>query len=97
VASGCATEAFNVAKKKGIKLDFTDPVAYVKAFGEKIPNSRPSMLLDHLARRPAEVDNINGAIVREGKKAGVPTPINDIVVAILKAKEAGFKIDGWKL
>jgi 2-dehydropantoate 2-reductase len=97
VASGCATEAFNVAMKKGIKLDFTDPVAYVKAFGEKIPNSRPSMLLDHLARRPAEVDNINGAIVREGKKAGVPTPINDVVVAILRAKEAGFKIDGWKL
>jgi 2-dehydropantoate 2-reductase len=97
VSSACASEAFTVARKKGIKLDFTDPVAYVKAFGEKIPNSRPSMLLDHLARRPAEVDNINGAIVREGKKVGVPTPVNDIVVAILRAKEAGFKIDGWKL
>lgn len=96
-ASACATEAFNVARKKGIKLDFTDPVAYVKAFGEKIPNSRPSMLLDHLARRPAEIDNINGAIVREGRKVGVPTPVNDTLVEVLRAKEAGFKLDGWRI
>jgi len=97
VASACATEAFNVARKKGIKLDFTDPVAYVKAFGEKIPNSRPSMLLDHLARRPAEIDNINGAIVREGKEVGVPTPVNETLVALLRAKEAGFRTEGWRL
>jgi 2-dehydropantoate 2-reductase len=97
IASACATEAFNVAHKKGIGLDFEDPVAYVKAFGEKIPNARPSMLLDHLARRPAEIDNINGAIVREGKAAGVATPVNEVVVAILRAKEAGFGIEGWRI
>lgn len=90
VASSCATEAFNVARAKGIKLDFADPVAYVKAFGEKIPGARPSMLLDHLAGRPAEVDNINGAICREGKAAGVPTPVNDVVVALLRGRESGF-------
>jgi 2-dehydropantoate 2-reductase len=90
IASSCATEAFNVARKKGIKLDFDDPVAYVKAFGQKIPGARPSMLLDHIAGRPAEVDNINGAICREGAAAGVATPVNDVVVAILRAKESGF-------
>ena len=31
----------------GIKLDFDEPVAYVRDFGSKIPNARPSMLLDH--------------------------------------------------
>ncbi|MFV0295940.1 MAG: ketopantoate reductase family protein [Hyphomicrobiaceae bacterium] len=90
IAAACANEAFLVANARGIKLDFTDPVAYVKAFGQKIPNARPSMLLDHMAGRPAEVDNINGAIPREGAKVGVATPVNSVVVALLKAKEAGF-------
>jgi 2-dehydropantoate 2-reductase len=90
VAAACASEAFHVARARGIRLDFDDPVRYVRDFGAKIPNSRPSMLLDHLAGRPAEVDNINGAIPREGAKVGVATPVNSLVVALLKAKESGF-------
>ena len=90
IASACASEAFAVAKAKGIKLDFNDPVAYVKAFGEKIPNARPSMLLDHIAGRRSEIDNINGAIPREGSKVGVPTPVSSAVTALVRAKESGF-------
>jgi 2-dehydropantoate 2-reductase len=90
IAAACATEAFHVARARGIKLDFTDPVRYVWDFGQKIPGSRPSMLLDHLAGRPAEIDNINGAIPREGAKYGIATPVNSVVVAMLKAKESGF-------
>ncbi len=90
IASACALEAYNVAMAKGIKLDFDDPVAYVRAFGQKIPNARPSMLLDHMAGRRAEVENINGAIPREGGKLGVATPVNSLVVALLRAKEASF-------
>jgi 2-dehydropantoate 2-reductase len=91
ITAGCVTEAYAVATKLGITLGFTDPVSYVKEFGKKIPNARPSMLLDHLAKRPAEVDNINGAICREGRNVGVPTPVNDTVVALLRVTEAGFK------
>jgi 2-dehydropantoate 2-reductase len=91
ISSGCALEAFNVSQAKGIRLDFEDPIAYVRAFGQKIPGARPSMLLDHLAGRKAEIDNINGAIPREGGKLGVATPVNSTVVALLRAKEAGFK------
>lgn len=91
IASACAAEAYHVARAKGVALDFDDPVRYVKAFGDKIPNARPSMLLDHLAGRHAEIDNINGAIPREGARVGIATPVNSLVVALLKAKEAGFK------
>ena len=90
IAAACASEAFHVARAKGIKLDFDDPIRYVRTFGEKIPGARPSMLLDHMAGRPAEIDNINGAIPREGAKLGIATPVNSIVVALLKAKESGF-------
>ena len=90
ICAACANEAYQVARAKGIALDFDDPIAYVRAFGQKIRNARPSMLLDHLAGRRAEIDNINGAIPREGAKVGVATPVNSIVVALLKAKESTF-------
>jgi 2-dehydropantoate 2-reductase len=93
IASACANEAFNVAKACGIALDFDDPIQYVRAFGQKIPNARPSMLLDHMAKRKAEIDNINGAIPREGAKVGVATPTNSLLVAILKARETAFGLE----
>lgn len=90
VASACATEAYSVARAKGIALDFDDPVTYVANFASKIPNARPSMLLDHMAGRRCEIDVINGAIPREGARVGVPTPVNDIVCALIRARESMF-------
>ena len=92
VSKACAQEAYDVAIAKGIKLDFDEPIAYVHTFGEKVPGARPSMLLDHLAGRKAEIDSINGAIPREGGKIGVSTPINSTVVGLLRAKEASFDV-----
>jgi 2-dehydropantoate 2-reductase len=87
VASGCATEAYAVAKARGIHLDFDDPVEHVYNFGVKIPHARPSMLLDHLEGRPSEIDVINGAIPKEGEKVGMPTPFNTVVSALVRSKE----------
>lgn len=87
VASGCATEAYNVARARGIRLDFDDPVAYVHAFGMKIPNARPSMLLDHMAGRMSEIEAINGAIPPAAKAAGIAAPFNEVISALVRAKE----------
>ncbi len=87
VASGCAAEAYKVARAKNIALDFSEPVAYVRAFGEKIPNARPSMLLDLLDGRRSEIDVINGAIPVAARAVGIDTPYNDVVTALVKAKE----------
>lgn len=86
VASGCAREAYEVARARGIALGFDDPVAYVRAFGEKIPDARPSMLLDVLAGRPTEIDVINGAIPPAAREAGLAAPVNETVTALVKAK-----------
>ena len=90
VSSACATEAHTVARAKDIAVDIDDPVAYIVNFAAKIPDARPSMLLDHLAGRRSEIDVINGAIPREGARVGVPTPVNDIVCALIRAKETTF-------
>ena len=87
VASGCAIEAYNVARARGIKLDFDDPIAYVRAFGMKIPKARPSMLLDHMAGRMSEIDAINGAIPAAAKVAGLQAPYNEVISALVRAKE----------
>lgn len=88
IASGCTLEAYEVAKAKGIRIDFDDPVDYVRKFGSRIPRARPSMLLDNLAGRPCEIDVINGAIPVEGQKVGVATPFNTVVSALVRAREA---------
>jgi 2-dehydropantoate 2-reductase len=87
VSAACASEGYAVAKAKGVKLGFTDPVAYVRDFGSKIPNARPSVLLDLMAKRKSEIDVINGSIPRVGKQVGVAAPVNETVTALLKAKE----------
>jgi len=90
ISLGCAREAFAVARAKGISLDFDDVDAYIVNFASKIPNAKPSMLLDHLAGKRCEIDVINGAIPREGQRVGVPTPVNDVVCALIRARELTF-------
>ena len=90
VASSCALEAYDVARARGIALDFDDPVAYVRAFGEKIPDARPSMLLDLLAGRPCEIDVINGAIPPAAREVGLAAPVNETITALVRAKSGAL-------
>jgi len=87
VSAACAREAYEVAMKKKIKLGFTDPVAYVRDFGSKIPHARPSVLLDLMAKRKSEIGVINGAIPRVGRQVGVAAPVNETVTALVREKE----------
>jgi 2-dehydropantoate 2-reductase len=88
VASGCAREAYDVARARGIALSFDEPDAYARAFGEAIRPARPSMLLDLLAGRPSEIDVINGAIPPAAREVGLQAPVNATVSALVRAKSA---------
>lgn len=90
VSAACATEAFAVARARGIAVAIEDPVAYVRAFGEKIPGARPSMLLDHLGRRRSEIDALNGAVPRLAAEVGLTAPVNATVAALVRARERAF-------
>jgi 2-dehydropantoate 2-reductase len=87
VARGCAEEAVAVAQASGIKLEVGDPIAHIRKLGGKIPHAKPSMLLDFEAGRRCEIDAINGSIPRLGQPLGVPTPVNDALVRVIKARE----------
>jgi 2-dehydropantoate 2-reductase len=50
----------------------------------------PSMLEDVEARRPTELELINGALVREAERLGVPGPLQTAVYRLVKAREASY-------
>jgi 2-dehydropantoate 2-reductase len=94
IARGCILEAVAVAAAKGIKLAYDDPVQWAWDFAHKIPNARPSMYQDVRAGRPCEIDTIQGGVVAEGAKLGVPTPTCSFMVQMVKALEAKARAHG---
>ncbi len=79
-----------VAHKLGIVLH-GDPRQLIQKGAHAPGKHRASMLQDVLARRPTEVDFMNGAIVRWGEKTGVPTPLNRAMWELIKGLEHSWK------
>jgi 2-dehydropantoate 2-reductase len=50
----------------------------------------PSMLEDVEARRPTEVELINGALVREAARVGVEAPLQTAIYRLVKGREASY-------
>jgi 2-dehydropantoate 2-reductase len=92
VALGCTTEAYRLGVAKGVRFSFDDPLQYVTEFAATIPNTSPSMRLDHLARRPSEVDVINGMVVTLSHELGFEVPYNETLCAILRRRESLFDV-----
>jgi 2-dehydropantoate 2-reductase len=90
IATGCTREAYACGAAKQINFGFDDPIAYVTAFGVNMPDARPSMLLDHMARRISEIDAINGMVPVLGRELGISTPYNDTLCAIVRRQEEAF-------
>ena len=90
VALGCTSEAHRLGVTKGIEFTFDDPLQYVTDFASTIPNASPSMRLDHLARRPSEVEVINGQVVALSHELGLVAPYNETLCAILRHRESKF-------
>jgi 2-dehydropantoate 2-reductase len=90
VALACTAEAHRLGLAKGVEFHFADPLRYVTEFAATIPNASPSMRLDHLARRPSEIDVINGQVVTLSHEMGLEAPYNETLCAILRRREAQF-------
>jgi len=84
-------EIFKVCKAKGIELFHRSAEEYKQLFYEKLipPTAEhfPSMYWDIKSGKRTEIDALNGAIVRLGKEVGIPTPVNETITDLIKAKE----------
>lgn len=88
VAIEAVKEALEVAKKLGVRVASDDPEAAWKKASVNLPyDFKPSMLQGVEAGKRSEIQFINGAVVRFGKKAKVPTPVNDTLVACMTGVE----------
>ena len=92
LVSGLVDEGKAVADAQGIVLD-ADPEELIDhaarpdvAYGHKA-----SMLQDVEARRETEIDYLNGGIVRFGRELGVPTPLNEAILALVKGLERSWE------
>ena len=94
VAIEAVEEAMAVARASGIELSIREPrEAWLRA-GTGLPDDfKPSMLQSLEKGSVTEIDFINGAIVREGKRCNIPTPVNATLVACIKGIESRLTND----
>ena len=91
LVSGLVDEGKSVAAAQGIELD-ADPEDLIDhaAKPEVAYDHKASMLQDVEARRPTEIDYLNGGIVRFGDEHGVPTPLNRAIWSLVKGLEQSW-------
>lgn len=82
----CATvcESAEAAKAKGIRLAYSDPQKKVLEVCHATKYNMNSMLQDVLSHKTTEIEYINGKIVSEAKKLGIPVPLNTILIQLVK-------------
>ncbi|QRG06247.1 2-dehydropantoate 2-reductase [Xanthobacter dioxanivorans] len=91
ISRAAAVEAWTIARALGVNIAVEDPIAHVRNFASRMPKSRPSLLQDVEAGRRSEIDFINGAIPREARKLGQVTPVNDLLVGLIRARERTYQ------
>lgn len=84
-------EAFNVAHAENVTLFWNRAEEYLEyLWREQIPlteKHHSSMLKDIERGKKTEIDFLNGVFVDLGKKHGIPTPVNETIVRMIKFLE----------
>ena len=80
-----ARECIAVGRAEGAELDDELAEAVLHSYQAGPPDAVNSLHADRLAGRPIEIDARNGAVVRLGRKHGIDTPANRMVVTLLEA------------
>jgi 2-dehydropantoate 2-reductase len=80
-------EVLVLSRHCGIDLDPSDVDEFVRVLDSLDPAGKTSMLQDIEAGRKSEVDLFAGTVVGLGKKYGVPTPVNETLLRIIRVME----------
>ena len=91
VMEAAVEEAVSVARARGVRLPYEDPLTRVIAVCDATKENVSSMLQDVLKRRATEVEAINGAIARQGAVLGIPTPVNRTLAELVNAIQTSYQ------
>jgi 2-dehydropantoate 2-reductase len=90
VMSAAASEVAQLAAAQGINLPYTDAACRATEVSRATASNRSSMLQDITRHAPTEIDAISGAVVRLGRRMGIPTPVNEFLLRLVHDKETGY-------
>jgi len=88
LAEALAEETAAVAAALKINLPYVNPWQYVAEVVALGADAKSSMAYDLESGHPSEIEHLNGAVVAFGRRTGTPTPYNDAMVRLIKAREA---------
>jgi 2-dehydropantoate 2-reductase len=86
VMTDVVDECLAVAHAAGVKVP-GDMYAAVPRIAYGMPAQFSSTAQDLSRGKPTEIDHLNGFVVRKGEALGVPTPVNRLLLALVKLLE----------
>ena len=90
---GAMREAEEVAIASGVDLGDFEPESFLREVVLATSGNRVSMLQDLMAGRKTEVDALCGMVIKKGREAGVPTPRNEMMLALIRGIEMSPHFD----
>lgn len=84
---GITQEVLAIAKARGIYISYDEAVKANKQIPLTMSQQISSTARDISRGKPTEIEYLNGLIVREGQRLGIPTPTNLAIYALVKMLE----------
>ena len=81
-------ECLALAQASGVKVP-GDMHEAVRRIAQTMPGQYSSTAQDLARHKKTEIEHLNGFVVRKGNALGVRTPVNRVLLALVKALEAG--------
>jgi 2-dehydropantoate 2-reductase len=81
-------ETVAVAHADGVELSEEAMVEAATKLGEAMSGATSSTAQDLERGKPTEIESLNGYIARRGAEAGIPTPVNETLCALVQLLEA---------
>ena len=82
-----AREAADVASAMGIKLNIKDPALEAERVAAATAENLSSMLQDIQRNAPTEIEAMCGSVIRSGRMVDLPTPVNEVLLLMIQARE----------
>ena len=89
VVIGCLREIEASGRASGVDFPADIHETTLSYIEDNLDDLQASMHTDVMAGRPLELEALNGAVIRAGRASGVPTPINDVIYAMLRPLAGG--------
>lgn len=82
-------ETLPVVMAHGVQLSPSEAVQRVEGICRATSKNLSSMLQDVRRGKRTEIEFINGAVVREGERLGIPTPLNRLLTLLVSKNSPG--------